>query len=113
MPSPGHTAAATRPRSGRFRRRQDRRSARALPRRRHRGRLRRVRRNPQLGALPNRIKPLDGDTCTLDLSGDSLPRIAALLTGLDIDYTLDADPAVFDHLATVADRMHRAERPPT
>lgn len=65
------------------------------------------------GALPNRIKPLDGDTCTLDLSGDSLPRIAALLTGLDIDYTLDADPAVFDHLATVADRMHRAERPPT
>ncbi|MCP2318924.1 putative DNA-binding transcriptional regulator YafY, contains an HTH and WYL domains [Nocardia amikacinitolerans] len=65
------------------------------------------------GALPNRIKPLDGDTCTLDLSGDSLPRIAALLTGLDIDYTLDADPAVFDHLAKVADRMHRAERPST
>lgn len=60
------------------------------------------------GALPGRITPVDEHTCTLDLSGDWLPRIAAILASLDADYTLDADSDVLDHLATVATRMHHA-----
>ncbi len=63
------------------------------------------------GALPGRITPVDAHTCTLDLSGDSLPRIAAILASLDTDYTLDANPDVLNHLATVADRARRAARP--
>ena len=60
------------------------------------------------GALPGRITPVDAHTCTLDLSGDWLPRIAAILASLDADYTLDADPDVLHQLATVATRMHHA-----
>ncbi|MDQ3789237.1 MAG: WYL domain-containing protein [Actinomycetota bacterium] len=56
------------------------------------------------GALPGRITPVDEHTCTVDLSGDQLPRIAAILAGLDADYTLDADPEVLHYLAMVADR---------
>jgi hypothetical protein len=59
-------------------------------------------------ALPGRITPVDAHTCTLDLSGDWLPRIAAILVSLDAGYTLDADPDVRHHLATVATRMHHA-----
>ena len=44
----------------------------------------------------------------MNLSGDQLPRIAAILTGLDADYTLDADPQVLRYLAKVADRAHQA-----
>lgn len=60
------------------------------------------------GALPRRITPVDVNTCALDLSGDSLPRIAAILAGIDADYTLAADPDVLNHLTTVADRAQRA-----
>ena len=60
------------------------------------------------GSLPGRITPIDTHTCTLDLSGDQLPRIAAILASLDADYTLDADPDVLNHLATMADRAQRA-----
>jgi predicted DNA-binding transcriptional regulator YafY len=60
------------------------------------------------GALPARITPVDEHTCTLDLSGDWLPRIAAILASLDTDYTLDADPDIRQHLATAATRMHHA-----
>ncbi|GGM57308.1 hypothetical protein GCM10012275_30510 [Longimycelium tulufanense] len=52
--------------------------------------------------------PIDEHTCAVDLSGDSLPRIDVLLTSLDADYTLDADPDVLNHLHTVADRIHHA-----
>jgi predicted DNA-binding transcriptional regulator YafY len=64
------------------------------------------------GALPTRITPIDAHSCTVDLSGDQLPRIAALLVGLDADYTLDADPEVLQHLTLVADRAHRADGAP-
>jgi predicted DNA-binding transcriptional regulator YafY len=60
------------------------------------------------GALPGRITPVDEHTCTLDLSGDWLPRIAAILASLDTDYTLDADADVWHHLATAAAGMHHA-----
>lgn len=45
------------------------------------------------------------------MSGDQLPRIAAILASLDADYTLDADPQVLHHLATVASRAHSVGRP--
>ncbi|MEU8893326.1 WYL domain-containing protein [Streptomyces sp. NPDC048442] len=59
-------------------------------------------------ALADRIRPLDDNTCTLDASADTLPRIAQILTALDCDYTLDADTPVLDHLRTTADRALRA-----
>ncbi|MER7986922.1 WYL domain-containing protein [Streptomyces noursei] len=58
--------------------------------------------------LATRIQPLDGTTCRLDASDDDLPRIAQVLSGLDVDYTLEADPAVLHHLRTSAHRTLRA-----
>jgi predicted DNA-binding transcriptional regulator YafY len=60
------------------------------------------------GALPGRVTPIDEQSCTIDLSGDWLPRIAAIIATLDTDYTLDADAEVLHHLTTQADRAHRA-----
>ncbi|MEU9126029.1 WYL domain-containing protein [Streptomyces sp. NPDC048506] len=58
--------------------------------------------------LATRLHPLDDTACRLDASDDALPRIARTLAGLDVDYTLDADPAVLDHLRTAAHRTLRA-----
>ncbi|MEU3352886.1 WYL domain-containing protein [Streptomyces sp. NPDC037389] len=58
--------------------------------------------------LATRLKPIDDATCRLDASDDHLPRIAKTLAGLDTDCTLDADPAVLDHLRRAADRALRA-----
>ncbi|AJT69929.3 hypothetical protein T261_8336 [Streptomyces lydicus] len=58
-------------------------------------------------ALPDRITPIDATTCTVDLSGDSLTRIAQLIAALDADGTLDADPEVFEHLRATARRTLR------
>ncbi|MEW1635969.1 WYL domain-containing protein [Streptomyces sp. NPDC093801] len=55
-----------------------------------------------------RIRPLDGATCLVDASDDSLTRIARTLAGLPADYTLDADPDVLDHLRTTAHRTLHA-----
>jgi predicted DNA-binding transcriptional regulator YafY len=66
------------------------------------------------GALPGRIRPVDATSCTLDVSGDYLPRIAGILTGLDCDYTIDADPAVLDHLRAAGHRtLHATHAAPT
>ncbi|WP_116209669.1 helix-turn-helix transcriptional regulator [Streptomyces olivoreticuli] len=54
--------------------------------------------------LPERVTPLDADTCTVDLSGDSLHRITQLLAALDKTTALDADPAVLTHLKAAAER---------
>jgi hypothetical protein len=63
------------------------------------------------GGLPGRLAVIDAHTYALDLSGDSLARIAAILTGIDAaDYTLDADPDVLTHLVAVDDRTRRAVR---
>ncbi|MFD3697945.1 helix-turn-helix transcriptional regulator [Streptomyces sp. NPDC058646] len=61
-------------------------------------------------ALATRIQPLDEGSCTLDCSADTLPRVAQVLATLDADYTLDADPAVVDHLHAAAQRTLRAVR---
>lgn len=58
--------------------------------------------------LATRLQSLDENTCRLDASDDYLPRIAQTLAGLDADYTLDADPAVLDHLRTAAHRTLHA-----
>ncbi|KUF18092.1 helix-turn-helix transcriptional regulator [Streptomyces silvensis] len=58
--------------------------------------------------LGPRVQALDDRTCRVDASGDALTRVAQTLAALDADYTLDADPAVLDHLRTTADRMRRA-----
>ncbi|MEU1816951.1 YafY family protein [Streptomyces roseifaciens] len=58
--------------------------------------------------LSTRIRPVDGTSCRVDASDDSLPRIARTLAGLGADYTLDADPAVLDHLRETARRILRA-----
>ncbi|MFE0045148.1 helix-turn-helix transcriptional regulator [Streptomyces albireticuli] len=60
--------------------------------------------------LGTRIRPVDGTSCRVDASDDSLPRIARTLAGLDTDYTLDADPDVLDHLRETAHRTLRATR---
>jgi predicted DNA-binding transcriptional regulator YafY len=60
------------------------------------------------GALHGRIQPVDATTCTLDVSGDYLPRIAGILAGLDCDYIIDADPVVLDHLRNVGHRTLQA-----
>jgi predicted DNA-binding transcriptional regulator YafY len=60
------------------------------------------------GALPGRVITVDARHCTVDLSGDQLPRIAAVLVGLDADYTLDADPEVVRYLELTCDRGRRA-----
>lgn len=39
------------------------------------------------------------------------PLLAAILVGLDADYTVDAEPDVMDYLATVADRAQHAANP--
>jgi hypothetical protein len=44
------------------------------------------------GGPPGRITAIDAHYCALDLSGDSRPRIAAILTGIDADYSVDATP---------------------
>jgi hypothetical protein len=63
------------------------------------------------GALPGRITPMDAQTCTVDLSGDWLLQLAAILVGLDADYTVDAESDVMDYLATVADGAQHAANP--
>ncbi|MCC3776062.1 YafY family protein [Streptomyces sp. UNOB3_S3] len=60
--------------------------------------------------LATRLKPIDDTTCRVDASDDHLPRIARTLAGLDTDYTLDADPAVLDHLRRTAHRTLGATR---
>ncbi|MGV4926944.1 MULTISPECIES: YafY family protein [unclassified Streptomyces] len=62
-------------------------------------------RTPGLGT---RLRPLDDRTCRLDASDDQLPRIARTLTGLDADYTLDADPDVLTHLRDTVQRTLHA-----
>ncbi|MFG3002206.1 hypothetical protein [Streptomyces sp. NPDC048340] len=51
-------------------------------------------------ALPDRVTPIDDTTCTVDLSGGSLPRITGLVATLGADCTLDADPEVLAHLGS-------------
>ncbi len=58
--------------------------------------------------LGARIKALDDHTCRVDASADVLTRVAQTLAALDADYTLDADPAVREHLRATADRVLRA-----
>ncbi|MEC4017109.1 helix-turn-helix transcriptional regulator [Streptomyces sp. H27-D2] len=62
-------------------------------------------------ALADRIQPLDAHTCTVDASDNHLSRITQTLAVLDVDYTLDADPAVHDHLRTTALRTLHATAP--
>ncbi|MBF6333390.1 WYL domain-containing protein [Nocardia transvalensis] len=62
------------------------------------------------GALPGRITPVDESACAVEISDDSPARIAAILVGLDADYTLDADPEVLDHLTRCASRITGAVR---
>ncbi len=57
--------------------------------------------------LPERVTPLTADTCTVDLSGDHLTRIAQLLTALGDTTALEADPEVLAHLRTMARRTLR------
>ncbi|MFI5866359.1 helix-turn-helix transcriptional regulator [Streptomyces sp. NPDC051546] len=54
--------------------------------------------------LATRIQSDGPGRCTVDCSGDYLPGIVQILTGLDADYTLDADDAVRDHLRATARR---------
>lgn len=58
--------------------------------------------------LATRICPVDEATCLVDASDDSLDHVAQTLAGLPADYTLDADPAVLDHLRTTAQRTLNA-----
>ncbi|MEU8775489.1 WYL domain-containing protein [Streptomyces sp. NPDC048606] len=62
--------------------------------------------------LGTRVRRLDGNSCRVDASDDDLSRIARTLAGLDVDYALDADPAVLDHLSATAHRMLRAAAAP-
>ncbi|MFD9475922.1 WYL domain-containing protein [Streptomyces nojiriensis] len=60
--------------------------------------------------LPGRVTPIDDATCTVDLSGGSLARIAQLVAALDADYTPDADPEVVGYLRAAAQRtLHRTQ----
>ncbi|MBB5122589.1 DeoR family transcriptional regulator [Streptomyces eurocidicus] len=52
--------------------------------------------------LPERVTPLTAETCAVDLSGDSLHRIAQLLAALGEVTAVEADPEVLTHLRTVA-----------
>ncbi|MFG2876437.1 helix-turn-helix transcriptional regulator [Streptomyces sp. NPDC048337] len=61
--------------------------------------------------LPGRVTPIDATSCTVDLSGDSLPRIAQLLAALDADCALAADQEVLRHLRTAAQRTLRLTEP--
>ncbi|MET9320930.1 WYL domain-containing protein [Streptomyces sp. NPDC003038] len=63
------------------------------------------------GELLGAIEVLTEHTCTVDLSGDSLNRIAVFLTRIDADYTLDADQPVRDYLQALARRTARAAQP--
>lgn len=58
--------------------------------------------------LATRLTPVDAHTCRLDASDDHLPRIARTLAGLDVPYTLDADPETVEHLRAAARRTLRA-----
>jgi len=62
------------------------------------------------GALPDRIVPVDSATCTVDLSGDTLPCIAQMVALIDADYTLDAAPDVLAYLAVRARQTLEAIR---
>ncbi len=57
--------------------------------------------------LPERVTPIGTDTCTVDLSGDSLHRIAQLLAALGGITTVEADPEVLAHLRDTARRTLR------
>lgn len=64
-------------------------------------------------ALPDRITPLGDQSCEVDLSDDSLPRIAQHLAAIAADYTLEADPDVLEHLRTMAYRALDASHSPS
>ncbi|MFI2614913.1 helix-turn-helix transcriptional regulator [Streptomyces sp. NPDC018584] len=59
-------------------------------------------------ALAGRVRPLDEAICTVDCSSNHLPAIAQTLAALDVDYVLDADPDVLDHLRETTQRTLRA-----
>lgn len=61
-------------------------------------------------AYPARVRPVDDTTCTVDLSSDTLSRIAQILAAIDAAYTLDADPDVLDHLEARARQTLEATR---
>jgi hypothetical protein len=44
------------------------------------------------GALPDRVEPLDENTCTVHVSDDSLDRMTQHLVALGADFTLDTAP---------------------
>ncbi|EST19089.1 hypothetical protein M878_43260 [Streptomyces roseochromogenus subsp. oscitans DS 12.976] len=54
--------------------------------------------------LGTRLQPIDERTCRVDACDDCLPRIVQTLAGLDMDYTLDADPDVLTHRRAAAHR---------
>jgi predicted DNA-binding transcriptional regulator YafY len=57
------------------------------------------------------VAGLDDRSCTLRLSGDSLPWLGACVLLLEADFTVDAPPELAAWLERTADRIERA-RPP-
>ncbi|MFH8569170.1 hypothetical protein [Streptomyces sp. NPDC017993] len=61
--------------------------------------------HPRIPGLGTRVRALDKHTTRLDGADDHLPRITQTLAAIDTEYTLDADPAVLDHLRRSAHRL--------
>jgi predicted DNA-binding transcriptional regulator YafY len=61
------------------------------------------------GALPGRIESVDEQTCTVNVSDDSLDYIAHHLVDLDADFTInDGHPELRARLRELAERLYRA-----
>jgi predicted DNA-binding transcriptional regulator YafY len=61
------------------------------------------------GALPGRVKPLGANSCTVNISDDSLDRMTQHLVALGADFTLyTAPPELHHQLHNLAKRLARA-----
>lgn len=54
------------------------------------------------------VIPIDDQTCTALIGGETLTAIAAVLARLDVDFTVEQSPELAHHLATLADRYARS-----
>jgi sulfatase maturation enzyme AslB (radical SAM superfamily) len=55
-----------------------------------------------------RIEPIDEQTCTVNVSDDSLEYITRHLVDLDADFSIDGPPELHDQLRRLAQRLTQA-----